>query len=241
MAEGYAKWYLEHGDVLQGDEQTVDYYSDDEYEEDDPAVKHERKQITNLLHGYGQKMRDKLQAAVGNSETGATVGDPVVTRKGVTFNVQDVNDPVAVAHQARSFDGPVRPEFNHTNEPRYDGKTGGLKSSYVSNFTYDITVVIRDYLNSKYWKWNALFGLGFVVFGLVFIANALANFSAYMRESPFAVLFKAIVTALAAYLPYRMGHMLLAKFRLPDYFFYPIAAAIFFFDFALYYYHYYYY
>lgn len=187
-ARSCTDWYLQHGEALQGDEDTDDYYSDDEYEEDARAVKRTRKEIVNVVSGYNRRFRQSAEQLVREDMPSATVGDGQVTNQGVFFAVQSPQKPMHIAMRAREIDPQTNSAFAHWQDQKYDPKTGALTTAYVSHFTYDVERVIADYLDAKWYPYNFFWTAVFVLSGALTIAKSWRYISAYLSARQAALL-----------------------------------------------------
>lgn len=180
---GYAAWYLEHAQELQGDEDTDEYFSDDEYEEDSSSVKKTRKEIVGVLRNYNDRFRQLAEETVREDNALASVGRANINTHGIAFPVEDVLDPIALQSHAREIDPSTNSKLELRKASEYNEKSGAVMRAYVCQVSYDVEPIIADFINSKWWLVNVGIGAFFFVLGVLSIFLAWRSLWVYLDQS----------------------------------------------------------
>ena len=179
-AEGIVDWYASHAEDLQGVENSDEYYSDDEYEEDPIDLKRTRKQVTGMLRSYASRIRKEAESVAREHFEDAVVGEPKITPDGVYFPIENAERPFELTAEISAIDPKTNTHIDHRKTTGYSMHLGDSSRTFQTWLIYDPTPLVRDYLVSRRWKWNA--GLGFiaVLAGLIQLYMAWKKLSAYV-------------------------------------------------------------
>lgn len=167
--------YVATHSYLDGDEDTIEYYSDDEGDLDDPVLKHDRKNAVRAVRGVSAFIGNRVQRTMRNCDASAA---PIFldSEPGRIFHEiagrNEMND--TIMQQAAKVLPAVDTKLQ-TRNVRIKDESGALVTRMLTLISFDAKRAIQDdRLRRRIWKWSAgaviTFALGFAILYYVYYA-----------------------------------------------------------------------
>lgn len=183
--ESYMDWRAQSGLDKQGDEKTVDDWSDEEGPVDTYENRRLRKDVTNLIHDDAELLQGKLQEYFQRIYATIHIANPKSSSDGNYYygvtGISNINDFMNTVDNS-DFDVTVFA----SHEDGYS--TAGIPTtSHNLAIVYNPQDLVGDYFSARYYARKTFFSLGLFVTGAFLVYMAWSDISRYFYVSDIVI------------------------------------------------------